>query len=94
MAITATAAAVAISGGAQVAETRGTKRQAKHAAGAQREAATRLAEEEEKKKTQAAQLIKKRRGAIKERGARETILTSPLGLTTPSPTAGKTLLGQ
>ena len=59
------------------------------------EAATKelLAEEEKKRKQTAFSVLKRRRGG-KERPARETILTSPLGVTGEAGQAGKKLLGE
>lgn len=59
----------------------------------QKASALKLTEDEERKRKQTSSLLQKRRGATKERKGRESILTSPLGLTTPAATAGKTALG-
>ena len=52
-----------------------------------------LAEEEKKRRQTAFSVLKRRRGG-KERPARETILTSPIGVSGAAGQAGKKLLGE
>ena len=92
--ITATLAAVAVSGGLQAREARKARKQAQAAADKQIKAGEKLEAEEAKKETQSRSRIVKRRGAVSgELRRRADVKTGPLGLTTAPQTAEKTILG-
>ena len=65
----------------------------KKAARQQEEVATKLKADEERERFQTIMRNQKRRGAIGEPGARDTILTGSLGLPGSPQTGPKTLLG-
>lgn len=89
-------AATALTGlavGGQAYEARKTRKAAEKQAGKEEAATKELLADEERRRKQTAFSVLKRRGAGRERKPRETVLTSPLGVTGESSQAGKTLLG-
>ncbi len=89
----ATLTAGALGGGAQFLESRRQRKTAEKGDKDTARRAVQTAKEEERERSVQNMRLRRRRGATGRAGTRPTILTTPTGVATGTPTGGKTLLG-